>query len=318
MKENLIPVFFTVDDGYAPFLAVALKSMIDNSDPEKNYKAIIVYQELSDENINRLGSLGKDHFKVEFAPMKASLEAITDTMSNRLRCDYFTLTIYFRLFIPRMFPQYDKAIYIDSDVVVNSDIAELYNTELGNNLIGACTDLSVAQVPQLVNYMENAVGVPKEQYINSGVLLLNMKALRDEGLEEHFLNLLSTYHFDAIAPDQDYLNAMCNGRIYYLDSAWDTMPEENTPEDESAKLIHYNLFSKPWCYDGISYADLFWSYAEESGYIEEIRAYKANYDDEKKKSDKECLGLLVSRGDSIPNNDITFKKMMERGEKIRL
>lgn len=318
MKQNVIPVFFTVDDGYAPFLAVALKSMIDNSNKENNYKAIVVYQELSDENIERLGSLQKEHFKVEFAPMKASMAAIEDTMSNRLRCDYFTLTIYFRLFIPKMFPQYDKAIYIDSDVVVNSDIAELFSVDIGNNLIGACADTSVAQVPQLVNYMENAVGVPKEEYINSGVLLLNMKALREEKLEDHFLDLLSEYHFDAIAPDQDYLNAICNGRIYYLDGTWDTMPREDIPEDLSAKLIHYNLFSKPWCYDGISYGDLFWEYAEDSGYFREIKAYKDNYDDEKKKSDSQCLTLLLTRGNSIPENPVTFKKIFESGVRIRL
>ena len=43
---------------------------------------------------------------------------ITDRIENRLRSDYFTMTIYFRIFIPDMYPEYDKAIYIDSDIVV--------------------------------------------------------------------------------------------------------------------------------------------------------------------------------------------------------
>ena len=315
---NTIPIFFTIDDGYAPFLSVALNSAIKNSSKDRKYKAIILYQELSEENRKKLVSLKTDNFSIEFVPMESGLESITDRMSNRLRCDYFTLTIYFRLFIPKMFPEYDKGIYIDSDVVLTSDIAELFETDIGDNYIAACTDLSVADVPPLVKYMEQAVGVKAKEYINSGVLLMNLKKLREVKIDEHFLELLNTYHFDCIAPDQDYLNAICNGNIYYLDEIWDTMPNENKPPLENAKLIHYNLFSKPWCYDDIQYGEIFWDYAEDSGYIDEIKAYKAGYSDEQKESDTKCLDLLIERGNSIPENEVTFKKMFENGVKIRL
>lgn len=315
---NTIPIFFTIDDSYAPFLSVALNSAIKNSSKVKKYKAIVLYQELSEENRKKLMSLKTDNFGIEFVPMKSGLESITDRMSNRLRCDYFTLTIYFRLFIPKMFPEYDKGIYIDSDVVLTSDLAELFETEIGDNYIAACTDLSVADVPPLVKYMEQAVGVKAKEYINSGVLLMNLKKLREVKIEEHFLELLNTYHFDCIAPDQDYLNAICNGNIYYLDEVWDTMPNDNKSPLENAKLIHYNLFSKPWCYDDIQYGEIFWHYAEDSGYLDEIKAYKAGYSDEQKKSDAKCLDLLIERGDSIPETDVTFKKMFENGVRIRL
>lgn len=315
---NTIPIFFTIDDGYAPFLSVALNSAIKNSSKDRKYKAIILYQELSEENRKKLVSLKTDNFSIEFVPMESGLESITDRMSNRLRCDYFTLTIYFRLFIPKMFPEYDKGIYIDSDVVLTSDIAKLFETDIGDNYIAACTDLSVADVPPLVKYMEQAVGVKAKEYINSGVLLMNLKKLREVKIDEHFLELLNTYHFDCIAPDQDYLNAICNGNIYYIDEIWDTMPNENKSPLENAKLIHYNLFSKPWCYDDIQYGEIFWDYAEDSGYIDEIKAYKAGYSDEQKESDTKCLDLLIERGNSIPENEVTFKKMIENGVKIRL
>lgn len=313
-----IPIFFTIDDNYAPFLAVALNSAIKNADNKRNYRAIVLHKGLNEHNITKLKALQTDNFKIDLTPMKTNFDVLDDRMSNRLRCDYFTLTIYFRLFIPAMFPQYDKGIYIDSDVVLTSDIAKLYDTEIGENLIGACNDLSIADIPPLVAYTENAVGVKKEEYINSGVLLMNLKGLRECNLEEHFLNLLNTYHFDSIAPDQDYINAMCNGRIYYLDESWDAMPNDAKPPLEHTNLIHYNLFSKPWCYDGIQYEEVFWNYAEDSGYIDEIREYKAAYSDEKKKADAECLELLVRRGAEIPENEITFKKIGSKGVKIRL
>lgn len=316
--QSQIPIFFTIDNGYAPFLAVALNSAIKNASPHRQYKAIVLHQDLSETNIARLKALETPNFQIELTPMKANFEALDDRMSNRLRCDYFTLTIYFRLFIPAMFPQYDKGIYIDSDVVLTTDIAKLYDTDIGDSLIGACNDLSIADIPPLVAYTENAVGVKKQEYINSGVLLMNLRALREADLEGNFLRLLNTYHFDSIAPDQDYLNAMCSGKICYLDETWDAMPNDARPALAETNLIHYNLFSKPWCYDGIQYGDVFWRYARDSGYLEEIQAYKAAYSDEQKKADSDCLELLVRRGAEICENEVTFRKMHAKGVKIRL
>lgn len=316
--NNEIPVFFTIDDGYAPFLAAALYSAIQNCDKNRNYRAIVLHQGLSRENTEKLKKLEADNFKIEITSMENDFKELDDRMSNRLRCDYFTLTIYFRLFIPAMFPQYDKGIYIDSDVIVTEDIAHLFDTDIGDNFIGACNDLSIADVPPLVAYTENAIGVKKEEYINSGVLLMNLKKMRECDFEGHFLRLLNEYHFDSVAPDQDYINAICNGKIHYLPVKWDAMPNPDRPEEKEPGIIHYNLFAKPWCYDGIQYADIFWEYAEKCGYIEEIKRYKAEYSDEKKKADTACLDLLIKRGIEIPENDITFKKIAAKGVKIRL
>ncbi len=319
MNEQFeIPVFFSIDNGYAPYLAAALNSAVKNSSKNRNYKAIILYQDLSEENKNKLSMLASDNFKIEFIPMKRELSSITDKMENRLRCEYFTLTIYFRLFIPAMFPQYKKGIYIDSDVVVLGDLAELYDIDIGENLIGACADKSVVNVETLASYMENAVGISRYEYINSGVLLMNLEALRNLEFDRHFLNLLNTYHFDSIAPDQDYINAICHGKIHYLDDVWDKMPESEINEGETLKLVHYNLFSKPWCYDDIRYGEYFWEYIKNTGYETAARDYRNSFTEENVKSDKECLNLLLSRGASIPNNEVTFKKIFESGVKIRL
>lgn len=316
--QKEIPVFFTIDNSYAPFLAAALSSAIKNCSPQRQYKAIILHQELTKENMEKLSLLATGNFSIEFVEMKDGFESITDRMSNRLRCDYFTLTIYFRLFIATMFPQYDKAIYIDSDVVVLGDLAELFDTDIGDNFIGACADKSVVDVPELARYMEEAVGVSRYEYINSGVLLMNLKALRENEFDKHFLNLLNTYHFDCIAPDQDYINAICNGKIHYLDEVWDAMPNDNAQPLSNAKLIHYNLFSKPWCYEGIQYGEYFWEYIKNTGYETDALEYKKNYSEEQKQNDSKCLELLIKRGAEICEADITFLKIKNRGVKIRL
>ena len=98
MKKE-IPIFFTIDDSYAPFVSVAIKSILINSSKKYNYKIIILHQDLTKENLDNIASLEKDGICIEFVYIKDGLETITDRVENRLRCDYFTLTIYFRLFI---------------------------------------------------------------------------------------------------------------------------------------------------------------------------------------------------------------------------
>lgn len=318
MANKTIPIFFSIDDSYAPFLSVALKSAIDNSKSENNYRAIIMYESLSQDNRERLGSLATDNFKIDFVEMNEGLETITDRLSNRIRSEYFTLTIYFRLFIASMFPEYDKAIYIDSDIVLEEDIAELFSIDIGDNFIGACRDASIDGIEPFQSYVEQVVGVDRNDYVNSGVLLMNLKKLRDADFDKHFLFLLNTYHFDSVAPDQDYLNAICKGSIYYLSPKWNAMPNEQKPKIEGAKLIHYNLFSKPWCYDGLQYGERFWHYAENSGYINEIREFKNNFTEDNQKEETEILGNMLRRAEEIKEHDITLKKVGESGVKVKL
>ncbi len=315
---NEIPIFFAADDAYAPYLAAALNSAIKNTSNKRQYRAIVLYQDLSQENRKTLAGMSSDNFKIEFVPMQRELEEITDKLSNRLRCDCFTLTIYYRLFIPVMFPQYDKGIYIDSDVILNADIADFFDIDIGDNYIGACTDLSIQEHPVLVNYLENAVGVKKGEYVNSGVLLLNLKKLREAEIDYNFLRLLTKYQFDSVAPDQDYINALCNGKIHYIEKEWNTMTNGSMPAVEQPRLVHYNLYAKPWCYDGIRYGEMFWDSVSQTPYYEQAKTFKENYSDEKRQSDNQGFEILVDRCRKIVNTDITFKKLYESGEKIRL
>lgn len=316
--KKIIPVFFTIDDQYAPYMAVAANSLIMNASPEYQYKLIVLHQGLSDENVLKIGNLARPYADIEFVPMQQCFDSITDHISNRLRADYFTLTIYFRLFIPEMFPQYDKAIYIDSDVVVPGDISQMFNIDLQDKLLGVCLDYSIHDVPELVHYITDGVGVGKDNYFNSGILLMNLKRLREVELSRRFLEIHNRRHFDCIAPDQDYLNALCFGNVLQMDRRWDTMPNPKQPEISDPLLIHYNLFEKPWMYDNIQYAEYFWHYAAGTGYLDWLVNFKQNYSEEQKQSDTESLIRLVARGEMIANTEPNFRTVFNSGEEQRL
>lgn len=304
----MIPIFFSIDDNYAPFLSVAISSMIRNASPNHSYRIIILYEELTPQNRQRLSGLAADNVDIQFVVM--GNHNITNRIENYLRADYFTLTIYFRLFIPVMFPEYDKAIYLDSDTVILGDISEMYQIELKDNLIGAIADYSIVDVPPLAKYIQYGIGVDKYDYVNSGVLLMNLKKLREVRFERRFLDLMNTYHFDSIAPDQDYLNVMCKGNIRYLPPSWNTMPVEGKGTIKYPQIIHYNLFYKPWYYDNVPYGNYFWQYAKDSVFYHLIRNIKMQYTEKERRADRESMELLLCRGELIADAEVNFRTVL--------
>lgn len=318
MNKVTIPIFYAIDDGYSKFVAVSIKSLIMNANNNYNYDINVIYENLSEENAKKLKSLETDNVKIILTEMNQNLSMITDKLGNRLREYTFTLTIFFRLFIPVMFPKYDKCIYIDADTVIPGDISRLYNEDLGNNYLGCIVDKSTIDNEILASYFEEVVGIPRDKYINSGVLLMNSKKLRELKIDEKFLDLYIKYGFDVIAPDQDYINSMCYGHIKYLSDIYDAMPNPNNKEVEKPVIIHYNLFLKPWQYDDVQYYDYFWKYAKSTPFYDEILEIKNSYTNEDRKKDSEWMDLMVSRAESLVGTQNTLKNVFESGKETRL
>ena len=318
MNKITIPIFYAIDDGYAKFVAVSIKSLIMNANNNYNYEINVIYENLSEENAKKLKSLETDNIKIILTEMSINLSMITDKLGNRLRKYTFTLTIFFRLFIPCMFPKYDKCIYLDADTVIPGDISILYNEDLNDNYLGCIVDKSTIDNEILASYFEQVVGIPRDKYINSGVLLMNSKKLRDLKFDEKFLDLYTEYGFDVVAPDQDYINSMCYGHIKYLSDIYDAMPNQNNKEVENPVIIHYNLFLKPWQYEDVQYYDYFWKYAKFTPFYDEILEIKNSYTDEDRKKDSEWMNLMVSRAESLVGTQNTLKNVFESGKEMRL
>ncbi len=316
--NKIIPIFFAIDANYAPYLSVALASLIEHASKDYNYEINIVYESITDDIIKKLRTLETENVKLIFTEMQNKLEDITNRRENLLRTDMFTLTIYYRIFLPLMFSEYDKAIYLDSDIVINGDIKDLYNIDLKDNLFAGCNDISCQDNEILCNYFKMNAGVTIDKYINSGVLLMNMKKLRELKFESHFLYLLNKYHFDTVCPDQDYINAMAYGKILLLPNVWDAMPTNGSLVFDDPKIIHYNLFSKPWHYDNVDYEEYFWKYANKSLFKEEILKEKNKFTKEKQEEDIKVLDDLIERANQITQNAVTFKKVFECGLEERI
>lgn len=282
--REIIPVFFAVDDGYVPFLAVAMQSLIDNSSEEYRYEIKILFTEITEDNKKKiLKSYTRENIEIEFVNLTEKLAEITEKLYTR---DYYSKTTYYRLFLPELYPEYDKVLYLDSDMVILSNVAELYKIDIGNNLLGAVPDGVVQSSDIFQDYVEKVVGVSDyNNYFNAGALLLNLEELRKFDFLDKFLYLLENIKFK-VAQDQDYLNRLCKGRTVMLDSKWNVMPGGIAEVGRAdLNIIHYNLSYKPWHYDNIMYQDYFWEYATKTKYYDEIMEIKNNYTDEQRNND---------------------------------
>ena len=121
-------------------------------------------------------------------------------------------------------------------------MADLFHTDMGDNLVAAAPDDIIQNNKVFQDYVEKVVGVAKYQnYFNAGILLMNLDALRKFDFQKKFLYLLETVKF-SVAQDQDYLNRLCKGRVTLVDRQWDCMPLVNaTTKREDIKLVHLIL-----------------------------------------------------------------------------
>lgn len=309
--QEIIPIFFAVDDEYIPFLAVTLQSIVEHSTEENYYVIKILCTNISEENKEKINKYTKDNISIEFVDLNYYIEKIKNKLYTR---DYFSMTTYFRLFISNLYPQYNKAIYLDSDIVLLTDVVELYKEDIGDNLVGAVRDDIIQQNEVFQEYVEKVVGVSSyKNYFNAGMLIMNLDELRKNKFQEKFLYLLENVKY-SVVQDQDYLNRICKGRVKLLDASWNVMPNATKDVNEdNIKLIHYNYQYKPWHYDNIAYANYFWNFAQKTEFYDKLQEVKNNFTDEMKYEDRvadEKLRELAKTEASCVGDDRIFRNIV--------
>jgi len=287
--KKIIPIFFAVDNAYVKLLHVALHGLVSHASKEYTYYIHVINEGLTKENKDSLKTFESDNFKIFIDDVSEIAAEYTNLMEGKY---YNGSTIYYRAFIPRLFPQYKKAIYLDSDIAINGDISEFYNIDLDGNYIIAVTEPTVQIVPAFREYVEKFIGVgTSDKYFNSGVIVLNCDKLRKINFQEKFFNILKKVQLD-VAPDQDVLNYLCRGKVVYAPRVWNANP--NTEKDlpiKDIKLLHYNLATKPWIFDKIPHEDLFWNHAKQTMFYKELRKGKESI---KEKDTETAMGKLYA------------------------
>ena len=187
---------------------------------------------------------------------------VTDLFAKRIPTttnvsSRFTKYALFRLLLPEIIPE-DRVIYVDADAIVNGDLTDFHNMDLGQALIAGVPDTGIT--PQQKTDIGLNAG---DLYINTGVTLMDLSGIRAANLPPVWLKLINTRPFSC--HDQDVLNLTCKGRI-------ETVPDEynvslsttvNIPEDD-VKIMHW-AGAKPWDIDTVPHYSLWRYWATQAG-----------------------------------------------------
>lgn len=291
-KTKNIPVIFSSDDDNAVCVAASVNSLIQTSKNTNNYDIFILYNKLEEYNKKMIKGLikNKKNVNIEFVDIGLFLKRRSPFSNIVLPRELFTLLV------PELFVCFDKVLCLDSNTLILRDVADLFNTKLGNNLLagvvdseflsqynGACLETKI--------YADNELKLEDPyKYFLSGVLVFNLKEMRKQFQK---YELVQTWNNKSYAHEyQDILNVKCEGKVKYLDMAWNVIsscddafkqsfnsyaPRDVVESYHKSRLnpfiVYFNGDSKPWNNPFDNFADEYWKSMRDTDFYEKMIFY---------------------------------------------
>ena len=292
-RPEAIPVVFIADSLYLRYTRVAIQSIIAHASPKRYYDIIILHDgNITSDDIKRTQQNIPGNISIRFFDATYYMEGYHFDQFWHTRLN---LMPYLKGFIPFILPTYEKAIFLDGDLIVQQDLANLYDIKLEGNLVAAIPDLVVSYVdrPLWQNKRKYCLeqGHMKDvhHYFNSGVLLLDLEAIRrDNSFLPRFIEQSQFSHPDRSNHDQDSLNFILEGKTKLLPTTYNFqmalfMPHyyKVLPEKLQSQLsenyqrvfvIHFDGdLPKPWkSYPTDTASQTWWNYARHTPFYEEL------------------------------------------------
>ncbi|MDB5477555.1 MAG: lgtC [Alphaproteobacteria bacterium] len=251
-------IAFGVDNGYAQHFGVTLASLLTNLAPGIVPWIHVVTDGLDAGNQEKIAAL-KSIRDFSIAYITVSLEDFRDFP---LIADYITLATYFRLKLPALLPDLDKVLYLDTDLIIQGDLSPLWETPLTDEQwIAGAMDIGVKE-----DFLPTIGMQEKDFYFNAGVILMNLRALRQNDFENRCAEFVRRYRPAIRYVDQDILNHVCKNHVLWCDPKYNLvysyidkahkLERYNSPHALNAMqravanpvIIHFTGGLKPWHY----------------------------------------------------------------------
>lgn len=291
IDAKYVPIVLAANDRFVPYLSTMLESILNHANPSRRYDIIVLHQDISPENQQSMQKQATryPHCSVRFANVEGYFHALRLFVNQHL-----SVETYYRLIVQDLMPEYDKVLYLDSDMVAECDVSELYDMDIGDHLIAAARDIDIAgQIksnPKMKEYVIHQLGLKDPyEYFQAGVLVLNLNALRKSISVDELLHIACGNEWKC--HDQDVLNHVCHGRVYYIPQRWNVVmnwKEEGRSRENLLKkapaalyfewmearkqplIVHYAGYQKPWNRRNCDMASYFWNYARKTPFYEDI------------------------------------------------
>ncbi|RTJ87884.1 glycosyltransferase family 8 protein [Campylobacter jejuni] len=270
MRKN-IHIFFTINDVYSGYLSACMISILDSLDRDYIPYFYIIDGGISEKNKNKLKflNIGRE-FYVEFIAVNQDL---FKNLPNSSQSHISNETNY-RFLVSTIKPNLDKCIFLDVDLVAVGDISKLWEICIDDYYMAAVSD----QAPLHSESWTLKLPLPYDYlYVNTGVTLINLKKWREDNIQELLFQNSAQYAEILQFPDQDTLNITLYKKIKYLSHIYNAMPVQtyyNEKQKQEAfsnpQIIHWAGYKKPWKFPDAPYAEMFWHYARQTPFYEEI------------------------------------------------
>lgn len=288
--KPVIPVVFAADNNYVPQLTTTIYSAIKNANSDRFYDVIVLQQDIAGDKQERMWRFFEQfpNMSLRFLNVKRELSGYDLSTNNA----HISIETYYRFLIQQLLPNYDKVLYLDSDIIIVGDIAKLYDIDLQDNLLGAVRDIDFlgnlnVKHGKRMSYARDVLKMKNPyDYFQAGVLVLNTKGMRNRYSIGQWLTYASNSNY--IYNDQDVLNAYCEGKVLYLPWEWNVVHDcggrvgnlfTQAPNDvydayvksrSNPQIIHYAGYQKPWVDPDCDYASMYWDYARETPFYERL------------------------------------------------
>jgi lipopolysaccharide biosynthesis glycosyltransferase len=298
-KKDNIAVVLAANNFYVPYISTLLHSVAEHANKTSTYDINIFHQDITPDSMNVLKKEFKDYpnINIRFCDMSSRASQYSKLFTKW----HFTVETYFRLFIQDIMAGYRKVLYLDGDMIVREDIANLFNEDVSKHLLAAVRDVDMAGVynsnvmqadntidPKRKDYIENELKIERPyDYFQAGVILFNLDEMRKSFNTEEALEFAASRQWEYL--DQDVLNFFAQGNVKYLDPSWNVLYDweftrinnviAKAPIDtylqymesrKNPKIIHYGGTVKPWQRPDCDFGYEYWRVARNSAYYELI------------------------------------------------
>ena len=185
----------------------------------------------------------KHNHNINFYDITQDELGLLDCFTNEL-CGFqhVSKACFLRLLIPKLFPNLERALYVDCDTLCLGDISELYNTDFENNYLMACRGIAYSDM------QANQLGIP--YYVNSGMLMFNIPLMNKEN---YFQQILDNWR-DSLGKQEPYsadetiINWCFHNKIKLVNEKWNYCYKrkynDREIEIDKVKILHFTGYDK--------------------------------------------------------------------------
>lgn len=256
-------IAFSATDSYVNYLGTTVYSICQHH-PDQDIHVYVLSSHLSDHSLSKLDRLANDRLTIEWLQVDQSRFDGLPLKHN------ISIEAYYRMLLPELLPDLERVLYLDCDILIKGDLIPFWETDLTGYYAAGVNERDMLY--RNPDYRQSIGYSPQDIYVNSGVLLLNLEALRADQMVKTLFDNAQALKDKISYQDQDVINITLKGRIKNLPAIYNYTSYEREVDEiplEDVVVIHYN-WHKPWV---DSMAVLQYNYPTFALYQEAYRAY---------------------------------------------